>query len=87
MQKLLVAGTASLLVAVCSADYVYLIKAPEPVENYPTEAVFEDIVLSGRSAGACVSVEDTYFSGMSRNWSAASALDGTKPVGMQLIFR
>ena len=87
MQKLLVAGPASLLVAVCSADYVYLIKAPEPVENYPTEVVFEDIVLSGRSAGACASVEDTYFSGTSRNWSAASALDGTKPVGMQLIFR
>ena len=87
MQKLLVAGTASLLVAVCSADYVYLIKAPKPVENYPTAAVFKDIVLSGRSAGACVSVEDTYFSGTSRNWSAASALDGTKPVGMQLIFR
>ena len=87
MQKLLVAGTASLLVAVCFADYVYLIKAPKPMENYPTAAVFEDIVLSGRSAGAYVSVEDTYFSGMSRNWSAASALDGTKPVGMQLIFR
>ena len=87
MQKLLVAGTASLLVAVCSADYVYLIKPPEPVENYSAVAIFEGIVLSGRSAGACVSAEDTYFSGTSRNWSAASALDGTKPVGMQLIFR
>lgn len=87
MQKLLVAGAASLLAAAYSADYVYLIKAPEPVENYPAVAVFGDIVLSGRSAGACVSAEDTYFSGTCRNWSAASALDGTKPVGMQLIFR
>ena len=35
MRKLLAAGAASLLAAACSADYVYLIKAPEPVENYP----------------------------------------------------
>ena len=88
MRKLFAVGIISLFAAVpCAADYVYLQKEPMPVENYPTEGNAADIVLSGRSAGSFTSAEATFFSGVSRKWSAASALDGTKPIGMQLIFR
>ena len=58
MRKLFAVGMTPLLVAApCAADYVYLQKEPTPVENYPMAVNFTDVVLAGRSAGACTSAE------------------------------
>lgn len=88
MRKLSMAVAAVLFAVLsCIADYVYLQKEPTLAVSYPACSDPGSLVLSAGASTAFLSAEETYFSGVSGAWSNLSALDGTKPIGMQLIFR
>lgn len=89
MKKLSMAIAAALFTVLsCFADdYVYLQQDPTPTVSYPAYSAAGNLVLSAGASTTFLSAEETYFSGVSEEWSNLSALDGTKPIGMQLIFR
>ena len=88
MKRMKLCGAIGLLAASLSAaDYVYLQKEPVLTASYPAESKAVEIVLSAGFAGVDVPEFNTYLSGVSREESNLSALDGTKPVGFPFILR